>query len=94
MYDTSAFRNEANTLSLELRADCFAWVYGAHLDSAGVPEAGEAEEVTTALLIIPYHGPALEQAHGKPEQRVDAYFEGFNAASCENYAWPSCGHGL
>ncbi len=73
------------TLFFELQADCLAGAYGAYLDMAGVLNAGDIQEVTAILLIIGYHGPATEQSHGTPDERVDAYFEGFDTATCDGY---------
>jgi predicted metalloprotease len=85
LYGESMFRDADNRLFFELQADCFAGSYGAYLDLAGLLDAGDTEEVTAILLIIGYHGPATEQSHGTSDERVDAWFEGFDTGTCESY---------
>ena len=64
----------------ELQADCYAGAWGADADQRGMLEQGDVEEGLAAarsvgdLPGVPWFDP---QAHGTPEQRIEAFSVGF-----------------
>ena len=64
----------------ELQADCYAGAWGADADQRGMLEQGDIEEGLAAarsvgdLPGVPWFDP---QAHGTPEQRIEAFSVGF-----------------
>jgi predicted metalloprotease len=65
------------TLQTELHADCWAGVWAASADAAGMFDDGDIEEsLLTAWLIGDTDDP--DRTHGIPEERIDAFFTGFD----------------
>jgi predicted metalloprotease len=63
----------------ELQADCFAGNWANSAYRAGVLEEGDLEEaLETANLVGDFEFDS-EQHHGTPEERVDAFFLGFDS---------------
>jgi predicted metalloprotease len=64
----------------ELQADCYAGAWGADADLRGMLEPGDVEEGLAAVRSVgdlpgvPWFDP---QAHGTPEQRIEAFAAGF-----------------
>jgi len=88
VYDASAFTgDDSSVLFFELQADCLAGSYGNALTASGVVEPGDIEEALAIALVIGDPVLADGQTHGSPEERVDAYMDGFNTGSCRTFGW-------
>jgi predicted metalloprotease len=66
------------TLQTELHADCWAGVWAASAESAGMFDDGDVEEsLLTAWVIADTDRP--DRSHGTPDERIDAFFTGFDS---------------
>jgi predicted metalloprotease len=66
------------TLQTELHADCWAGVWAASAESAGMFDDGDIEESLLAAWVIGDTNRA-DRTHGTPEERIDAFFTGFDS---------------
>lgn len=89
-----ASKTEANRLSVmqELQADCFAGVWGAHVDGKGMLESGDLEEaLNTASAIGDDRLQKMSQGrvvpdsftHGTSQQRYTWFKRGFDSGNPE-----------
>jgi predicted metalloprotease len=75
------------TLQTELHADCWAGVWAADAEAAGMFDDGDIEEsVLTAWVIGDTDSP--DRSHGTPDERIDAFLTGFDTGhplTCGSY---------
>jgi len=75
---------DVHSIQIELQADCFAGAWAKYAGEQGVLEEGDLDEGAIALfkagddINTPWFDP---QAHGQPEQRIEAFERGLNGGT-------------
>ena len=86
------FGGQVPTMAFELQADCFAGTWAHSASEENRLEDGDLQEALDAVLAVGDFDASSPGHHGTPEQREEAWRNGFDSgdpASCDRYLEPA-----